>query len=219
MVWIDKGEYWLSDNKQGTDEWLKDRMGKVTMSKISECARNCKFWKDEDLPKLVDIMKGNTKEVFTEKSISNMKHGIKYESIARDKFAKDYDLEIIERGLIVPKFNKYIGASVDGEIVDGDAIIEIKCPPSGIYPELLYHGERLEKGFKPNKYYHEHIKIYHYDQMQGCMAVLKKKKCYYIVYDANIDDYVFDVVYFNKKYWEEDLYPKTCKFIDKYLKN
>lgn len=221
IKWIEKDTYWLSTNPQGTDDWLGDRIGRVTMSKLGASVGHSSFPRDltseERIDRTAMIISGQLKEEFSQNSLDIMSHGTVVEPYARDWHANKNGYTIVEHGLAVPKWNKYLGASVDGDIVGTDGIIEIKAPKKMYYP-LDNYTESINHGWQPPKYYHKHIWTTHYDQMQGNMAVFGKSWCDYIVYCTPEDRVFTQRVLFNPKYWYKELYPKVCNFIETKLK-
>lgn len=225
--WIDCGTYWIAEHEQGGDLWFKTRENRVTGSRygaahgISEY--NEKLNSDPatniflNLTILARQIVGIEKKTFPEFAIFAMGHGTRTEPVARAWYEKAFDCQVIERGIAVPKWNIYVGSSVDGEIVGQNGIIEIKCP-QGRYQALFDHQEKKERGAVYDKYYHQHIKNDHYDQMIGNMAVMAKDFCDYIVYCTGTREIYVERIYFNQKYWEEDLYPALQNFIEVHLK-
>lgn len=231
--WIDCGDYWIAIHEQGSDIWLKTRENRITGSRYG--AAHCISLYNEKLStdptqniylNLVILARqvvGIEKKEFADFAIRAMAHGTKMEPVARAWYEKTFNCKVIERGIAVPKWNIWMGSSVDGEIVEQDGqavaegIIEIKCP-QGRYDELFEHRNRKISGEIFDRYYHSHIKPDHYDQMIGNMAVMNKKFCDYIVYCTATREIYVERVWFNKQYWEEDLYPALQHFIKVHLK-
>ena len=118
--------------EQGSDEWHDLRRGMVTASTIGTLIT----------PKTVKVSKaqtGKTKlleiaaERITQRSEEpitsrDIERGYFYEPIARDEYAKHYDVEIVEIGFIVRRLKNdhLIGFSPDGQIKGAPRGIEIK---------------------------------------------------------------------------------------------
>lgn len=69
---------------------------------------------------------------FFAKSFSNkfVKHGIAYESDARETFIAKTSSTVIECGMVISQSNPWLGYSPDGVIFENNvpvALIEIKC--------------------------------------------------------------------------------------------
>lgn len=221
--WLDCGSYFISNAEQRSPEWHKTRSGRVTASNFGTCAGHSKFSSPDNLALEISGLK--VKE-FSEESKRVMDIGTKMEPDARTWYEKSRGVCVKEYGLAVPKWNLYIGGSPDGVIEDSDGIIEIKCPER-MYKPLKEKMEgcsddseddTTNKNSERDMFAHSHIWSTHYDQMQGCMAILNKSFCDYIVYCAPEDLVYVERIPFNKVYWETDLYPKIFYFIETKLK-
>ena len=223
--WIDCGSYFISNAEQRSPEWHKTRSGRVTASNFGTCAGHSKFSTSDNLA--MEIAGLKVKE-FSEESKRVMDIGTKMEPEARTWYEKSRGVTVKEYGLAVPKWNMYIGGSPDGIIDNSDGIIEIKCPER-MYKPLKDKMEAcsddscedddtiVENGSK-DPFAHSHIWPTHYDQMQGCMAILNKSFCDYIVYSAPENLVYVERIPFNRIYWETELYPKIYYFIETKLK-
>lgn len=208
--WMDCGTYYLSNAEQRSPEWHRTRSGRVTASNFGTCAGNSKF----STPDMLALeISGFKKKEFSENSLRVMDIGTKMEPFARQWYEKTYKVEVKEYGLAVPKWNLYIGGSPDGIISGSDGIIEIKCPEK-MYEPLKKRISELSQTQSD----HSHIWSTHYDQMQGCMAILNKTFCDYIVYCEPENQVYLERIPFNVSYWETDLYPKINAFIEQKLK-
>lgn len=198
--WIDCGKYWEFKPSQGTDEWLKGRIGRVTTAVSGVMGgKSTKFKTVEEQGK---IIAGIMKEDFTPEALDRMNHGTETESVARDWAIKFLSKPIRERGLIVPKWDPFIGASIDGDIEGTPGIIEIKAPREMYYPLRQYIDQKAA-GWNPPVNYHNHIWPTHYAQMQHALAVTGKEWCLYVVY-CTTDNTVFtQKVSFDPVYWKE----------------
>jgi len=213
--WIDRGNYWEHTAAQGTDNWLHARMGRCTTTKSAGLVYHSQFSSPEKTGK---IIAGVIKEEFSPESIQAMNHGTKTEPIARQYYSEKNNVKVVERNLVIPK-NKtemWLGASVDGDVIGTDGIIEIKCPKQ-MYKPILDYLERKEKGIYQRGY--RHIWDKHLHQMMQGMYIMKKKWCDYIVYT---DRQVFiQRVYFDQTYWDSfkiDLKKKYDLHVKAYLK-
>ena len=219
--WDEKRSYWLSSNPQGTDEWLADRVGRITMSKLGAVVGHSSFPRDlsdeERIDHAAKVIAGLVKEEFSDKSREVMAHGTATEPLAREWHAKKHNYTIVEHGLAVPKWNPYFGASVDGDILGTGGIVEIKAPKKMYYP-LDDYLDDISQGRQFPPYYHDHIWATHYDQMQGGMAVFGKQWCDYIVFCTPEDRVFTQRIWFNPHYWVNNLYKPACHFINNKLK-
>jgi hypothetical protein len=221
--WIDCNTYILNTVSQGTDRWKQYREGRVTMSKIGACVGHSAFSSPNDQ---ADYIAGMREEIFSENSTRIMKLGNEREPLARDWYCSQYKCIVREVGLAVPKWNPYLGASLDGEIIDENGVptggmIEIKCPEKMYLPIVNYMAQQ-QKGNTPiqtkTQIDYLHIWKTHYDQMQGCMAICNKQWCDYVVYCIEENKIFTQRVYFDSSYWSKELYPSICSFIDYKLK-
>lgn len=218
--WQDCEHYWLHNAPQGTEAWKNARKGRVTASMaFSTTGDYTKFYptSPDDPTGLISVAKiiaGITEKEFTEVTKARMNHGTRTEPIAREWYARERGVEVLELGLAVPKWDKRIGASTDGVVVGTDRIIEIKCPEK-MYEPLKSRRLLKKMGLEFDQFDHEHIWESHYAQMQMNLAVLGKKWCDYIVYTP--DDINVEEIEFNPDYWYNYLYPRMDRFIKTYL--
>lgn len=215
--WIDCGDYWISTNNQGTEEWLKDRYGRVTGSTSKAAAYGAQYG-----PKIITPtetarkMAGLYKEVFDAVSLARMQHGTDTEPEARELYSKRTGYEVIERGLYVPIWNPYLGISSDGDVKDTSGALEVKCPRY-IYDSLLDHCGKRKRGQKFPAFYHRHIYDSHYCQMQKQAAVMGKEWVDYEVYSKETHQIYLERIPFNPDFWYGDFYPAILNFIEKEL--
>jgi len=211
--WIDHGSYWELKAPQGDSIWKEGRLGRITTSVSGAMAGRSNFKTPEEQGL---IIAGVKEEIFTSTELERMGHGTNTEPEARCWYSTSIPNQIAERGLIVPKWDLTLGASVDGDILNSDGIIEIKCPLSMYYP-LEQYMDQLKTGWIPRSDYFKHIWPTHYDQMQHAMAVMGKKYCVYIVY-CTVESKAFtQKIPFNPEYWENH-YIKIKENYEKYVK-
>ncbi len=213
--WIEHGTYWLFNAPQLSEPWFEVRKGRDTGSRVGGSIGHSRFTSPE---KSALEISGKITPTFSSEAKERMKHGVDNEPVARQWYERKEGVVVEELGLTVPKWNLYIGVSVDGMVKGTDGIIEIKCPKKMYDPLDLYMntGQRgnpktLTGGF-------DHIWQSHYDQMQFGMAILNKKWCEYIVFCTPEDRVFHQKVPWNQHYWDTELYPKLVNFIDHKLK-
>jgi len=200
--WVDCGTYWLNLSNQGSPRW-KDLRVRVTASNFAAAAGLSTFSTPDEL---ADEISGIKKKEFTPTQIDNMNYGTEYEPMAREWYSKTRGVVVEEVGIAIPKWDPLIGGSLDGNIVDSDGCIEVKCPKK-MYAPLK----------NPPKSGHSHIWKSHYAQMQGCMAITDKKWCDYIVFCPKEDMVYVERIPFDKNYWEKTLYPLLTQFLTEKL--
>jgi hypothetical protein len=209
MDWLDTGNYWLSIAEQRSKEWKAQRIGRLTASNFGYIEqrhptakyKTSRFKTPEDLAK--NIL--GKEEVLNDAMI----HGVENEPYVREWYSELKNCVVKELGLVVPKWNTRIGASVDGEIESSDGIIEIKCPKT-MYPKL----EQKTRYYNDEYLVPDHIWYSHYCQMQGSMAILGKKWCDYIVYGKETSNIYLERIEFNARFWNDVLYPDINYFLD-----
>lgn len=220
-VWIDLGSVWEHNAAQGSEDWKDMHNRFLTASRFGAAAGHSPFSTPEQLmEELRCLRSGLPGKQFTPEQEENMKLGVVMEPFVRDWYSKDRcepkGLKVIEKGLIVPKWDTRIGASLDGLVTGGPSgtggMIEIKCPKK-MYWKLSKHREECDAGLKFSSEYHDHIFETHYDQMQGCMAIMGVPWCDYIVYAVHDKQIMVDRVFFNNSYWTTTLYPTLDRFL------
>lgn len=203
-TFIDCGTYWLSTHPQRTEPWFELRKHFLSASNFGTAlGYGLNFTPPKTPEKLANIMKGLEKEEENEA----MRMGTKYEDKARDLYSEFHDTE--EKGIIVkevgsaiPKWDKRLLSSTDG-LVGEDGCMEIKCPEK-MYKSYYYFN--LDKMFKTHK-----------SQSHGHINIYDKKWCDYMVYAWEDDEYFERRIYFDQKYWKEDLYPGLDSFLSRFF--
>ncbi len=214
--WIEYDTYWLFNAPQLSEPWFQARKGRDTGSKVAgSIGHNNRFTTPE---KTALEISGKIIPTFSPEAKERMQHGVDNEPVARQWYESTENVTVEELGLVVPRWNSYIGVSVDGLVRGTDGIIEIKCPKRMYDPLNLYMNTGRRS--KPNSLTggFDHIWQSHYDQMQFGMAILNKKWCEYIVFCTPEDNVFHQKVPWNQHYWDTELYPKLTKFIDHKLK-
>lgn len=179
-MWVDQGTYWLSTVAQGTEEWLKQRVGRLTASQLHYAIMDPKrYLREKENPQPPN---------------DAMIHGTLTEPEAREWYCNTRGVTVEEVGIAIPKWNLRLGASADG-VTSDDGLIEIKCPKI-MYREILDYLE------SPNR---EQLKLpvkdSHYTQIQCNLAVYQKSWCDYIVF-CTPEAKVFTCrVPFDREYW------------------
>ena len=208
--WIDCGEYWLNTAPQGSDPWHKNRKFRLTASNFGGAIGKSNFCTPMDIGMDITNIKAKS---FSDRSKFVMQHGVATEPQARDWYCRTRNVQVVEVGLAVPKWEPRIGASLDGDVIGTDGMIEIKSPLE-MYEPLRNHMAKIGTGWRPPPFYHSHIWESHYAQMQGGMKITGKKWCDYIVYATQSNLSYVERVPFNQKYWDETLWPGIQNFLD-----
>ena len=115
---------------QGSDEWLKARLGIITASNMAKLITPTgKLADNEDSRDIVFQILSERMTGIPEETPYNfdMERGNTFEPFARDLYS-DSRNRVVECGFVVREFDGFkIGYSPDG-LVGDDGLIEIKCP-------------------------------------------------------------------------------------------
>ena len=215
--WIDRGRYWEHTAKQGSQKWLESRVGRNTTTTSGGLAGKSPFKTIEQTGK---IIAGVEKEVFSDDSLKHMARGTENEPKMRKWVENTLKCKVIERGLCVLKSDIRLGASIDGEIVGEDILIEIKCP-ANMYRGLNDYTNSISHGWRPPSGYYEHILPTHYWQMMQACFILGKSACIYVVYCVTTEQVFKQKVFFDIDIWNAHyaiISTNYEKYVTPYLK-
>jgi putative phage-type endonuclease len=159
--------------EQGTEEWHKQRLGKVTASNLHKVLAKTKTGYGADrghyMTQLVlERVTGSKAESYTNAS---MQWGIDQEPFARAAYEASRGVLVDEVGFIPHPTIEMAGASPDG-LVGDDGMVEIKCPDSKTALECWLSATPVE-----GKYY---------AQMQWQMRCADRSWCDYVVFDPRM---------------------------------
>lgn len=131
-----------TDIKQGTEAWLKSRMGKVTASRIADMlAKVSSGWSASRRNYMVEL----ATERLTKTPLADgyksaaMTAGTEAEPLARAAYEFAYGVEVTECGFVDHPTIADSGASPDG-LVGADGLVEIKCPILATHQATLLGG-------------------------------------------------------------------------------
>ena len=127
--------------EQRTDEWLSERAGKVTASRIADVMAKTKSGhgagRANYMADLVaERLTGVPKQGFTNAA---MQWGTETEPYARDRYSEEMLCVVEEVGFVRHPTIENTGASPDG-LVGEDGLVEIKCPNTATHIETLRGG-------------------------------------------------------------------------------
>jgi putative phage-type endonuclease len=137
----------LANIIQGTDEWHKARLGRVTASRVCDVvARTKTGWGASRANYMAELIAERLTGV-PASSYTNaaMMWGTEREPDARAAYASQTFDDIREVGFVVHPTIGMAGASPDG-LVGGDGLVEIKCPTTATHLDTLL-GQNV-----PDKY-------------------------------------------------------------------
>ena len=125
-------------SEQRTEEWFRERMGKVTASRIADVMARTKSGygasrKNYMTELLVERLTGEREESYINAA---MQRGIDEEPIARTEYELDRGVLVDEVGFVQHPSIEMSGASPDG-LVGDDGMVEIKCPNTATHVETL----------------------------------------------------------------------------------
>lgn len=150
----------ILDHEQGSDEWLKSRLGKPSASNFKKLVTT----KGEPSKQAVGYVHELIGERLTGEfeffyTNEHMERGNELEPEARQAYEFIYDANVTEHGFILHDSGEY-GCSPDGVIYHDEKIVsglEIKCPKASTM--VKYH-------LNPDTF-----KSAYYQQVQGCMLI------------------------------------------------
>lgn len=133
-------------HEQGSAEWLLERCGKVTASRIADLmARTKTGWgasrANYAAQLIAERLTGCVAQSFTNAA---MIHGTETEPEARRAYEFFVDCDVQQVGFVPHPVIDMAGASPDG-LVGDDGLVEIKCPGTATHIETLLGGSVPEK--------------------------------------------------------------------------
>lgn len=191
----------IFDIEQGSDEWLKMRLGKLTASKFADVMTKGRG----DAPSktresymyqiAAEILTGSPQDSFKN---SAMDWGNECEPAARAAYELENDVDVVECAFI--ERDEWVGVSPDG-LVNDDGLLEIKCPNS------TTQIKRFLAGIFPKEYN---------AQVQGQLWVSERKYCDFVSYDPRINGEAsyFQIRVERDEKYIESLELECTKFID-----
>ena len=177
---------------QGSPEWLAQRIGRVTASRLADVLANVKSGEaaaraNYRAELVAERLTGKQQESFTNAA---MKWGTECEPIARAAYEAEYGLLVTEVAMIQHPRIPMAGASPDG-LVSIDGLIEIKCPETKAHIDTILSGEA------PAKYI---------PQMQWQMACTGRAWVDFVSFDPRMPD---DMQMFVRRVLRDDDLIKT----------
>ena len=160
--------------EQRTEEWFKQRLGRVTASAIANVIAKTKTGpsasrENYSTQLTLERLTGQQAEFYTNAA---MEWGTATEPQARQHYELYRDVFVDEVGFITHPMIEMSGASPDG-FVGEDGLVEIKCPESKTQMETLLNQK------VPSKYI---------PQMQWQMACTGRKWCDFVSFDPRMPE-------------------------------
>lgn len=191
--------------QQGTEDWLKARVGKITASRFGDVLTRGRG-KDNAFGKVAmlyayEIVAGIlTGEPKDEVSARSLDWGKKWESVARDFYQRRTFNLVDEVGFVGLEGDKMVGCSPDG-LIDEDGGIEIKCPSNS-----SIHLSTILKKEIPDVYV---------PQVQGSMWVTGRKWWDFVSFDPRYKD-VRNKMVIVKVERDEEYIDMLCERVDEF---
>ncbi|KAJ8957217.1 hypothetical protein NQ318_007779, partial [Aromia moschata] len=166
---------------QHSQNWLKQRKYRVTGSRCYELFT----YSNNDWER-------KSSSYFYPKEISNkyVRHGLKWENSAREKFIALTGMEVFECGMVISNSNQWLGFSADG-IIFGDGqplyLLEIKCLFKGATETIMESVISAKFIEKENGQFKLKKRHKYYGQIQMGMALLNLSRAYVALY-ASFDN-------------------------------
>lgn len=161
---------------QGTPGWVKARQGILTASRMAEAMSFLKNGAEsaERRQLKVDLLA----ERLTGYSIDHyvtpaMAWGTEHEEEARGVYQGATGNVVAKCGLVLHPTIEFFGASPDGLLLDGQGLVEIKCPTISTHLSWLLAGEVPAK---------------HKPQMLAQLACTRRRYCDFISYDPRFPE-------------------------------
>ena len=162
----------IKGNKQGTDEWLNDRLGHMTASHAQAIATAGKGLETYIYNKMSEYYSIVKKENFTNEDIER---GNELEAQARDVYEFETGNDVEEVGFV--EIDKFTGFSPDG-LIKKDGGIEIKCLNNSNHFKLVLDNKIPSK----------------YDwQIQMSLFLSKRKWWDFVAYNPNFKENIITI--------------------------
>lgn len=122
---------------QGSDEWFKVRLGKLTASKAQAVASNGRGLETLCFEKVAEIISGTQESGYTN---ADMERGNEQETLARSAYEMETGNPVKQVGFV--ELDERVGCSPDG-FVGEDGLVEIKCHKGSQFVKLIF-SEKID---------------------------------------------------------------------------
>ena len=163
---------WITPSQQ-TNEWIKERVGCLTASRMADALSFLKNGKESEARRKLKValvaerMTGFATENFVNDA---MKWGIEQEAAAKERYEEITGNLIASCGFALHETIPYLGASPDG-LVAPDGLVECKCPTTATFVDWKSAGVVPEQ---------------HKPQMLAQLCVTGRKWCDFFAYDPRV---------------------------------
>jgi putative phage-type endonuclease len=186
---------------QGTDDWHKLRLGKVTASRVADVLSKGKSGESASrrnyrIELVAQRLTNKPSESFTNAAIE---HGVATEPLARVAYELHTGSDVSQVAFVEHPNVEWFGCSPDGIV--GKGLVEIKCP------NTTTHLDWMEEGKAPSK---------HIPQMMAQMACTGAEWCDFVSYDPRLpEDLQLFVVRVNRdQEYIDNMEVEVKKFLD-----
>lgn len=159
---------------QGTDAWLKIRLGKVTASRVADVVAKTKSgWGASRANYAAELIAERlTGTVAASYTNATMLWGTEMEPMARAAYEFRADCDVQQIGFVAHPTIEMSGASPDG-LVSNAGMVEIKCPNTSTHIDTLLGQEIAGK---------------YITQMQWQMACAGRQWCDFVSFDPRMPE-------------------------------
>lgn len=137
----------FSPHAQGTNAWLKERLGHLSASRMNDAMDINKKGESSAARRkyMMEMIAERMDDTLTEKYVTQaMMDGIEREPLARDLYEEVTGNLVTQAGFCFHDTIEYFGASVDG-LVGSTGLVEIKCCTTPVHLEIVLAGQVPEK--------------------------------------------------------------------------
>lgn len=161
-------------SEQGSNEWLQERLGKVTASRLSDVIAKTKSgWGASRANYMAELIAERLTGVPADKfTNAAMQWGLDTEAEACTAYAFRQNVDLEEVGFISHPKIEMTGASPD-RLISKDGLAEIKCPNTATHIDTLLGTPIADK---------------YIVQMQWQMACAVRKWCDWVSYDPRMPE-------------------------------
>lgn len=168
------------------------------------------------------------RNIFIPKDLSNVssiRHGRQQELTTQSLYSRKMQKKckkfiVYDAGLVINPSFPYLGVSPDGKVYDPTekdpfGLMEIKNP-------YTWRNYTMEEACADSNFFlhmvdgkpklKENDKSGYYDQVQGQLAITGLPWCDFVVHLSGSHSVNVQRIYFNQRYWEENLFPKLKIF-------
>lgn len=160
--------------EQGSPEWLMQRCGKVTASRVADIFAETKSGPSASRKNYLAQLAAERLTLTVEQSFVNdaMRHGTEHEPIARALYEIAKGIAVDQVSFVNHPSIDMAGASPDGLVLD-DGLVEFKCPNTATHIEYMLSGDA------PKKYQY---------QMVWQIICTEREWCDFVSYDPRMPE-------------------------------